>query len=553
MRRFAQLVVLSSVMIWTGVVSAAGGPKIEAVEDVVGKVRILCDIADVTVQLAGFSFQTKAGKAVVVGDVPVGAHEVVASKKGYRTWHSPVTVTPDAMVQINIKMWAAGDEQASDQEQEAEKKVVEAKEELAKEKELASGQAGSKSQEESGTAPAEEKSASAEVKDQDPAAPAKSDAAEEETKPAAEAAKPEAEESQTPAEKPKVEDGVTIASLLASAEEDMKALRLTTPDDNNALDKYNTVLAADPENREAREGLSRIVAVYVNLAQGAYNKGETQKAERLLERAVKAGPDDPRIAALREKLKSGTVAAGPKRQPKPRSRKDKKLPEVWVNSTGMKFILCPAGEYMMGSVAGVGFADERPQRKVVFERPFYIGAYEVTQLDYQRVMGENPSKFRETASDFQAKLQRPAERVDWAQANKFCATLSALERDNTYRLPTEAEWEYACRASGERVGPIGVKGSQTMPIGKGEPNAWGIYDMQGNVYEWCSDWYSPDAYALDVTVNPQGPPEGRDRVARGGSYESDHRDDGSTGSNQRAHFPPHFRKEFIGFRVVRVP
>ena len=624
MRRFAQFVVLGVLMIWTGAVCAASGPKIEAVEDVVGKVRILCDIAGVTVELAGFSFETKAGKAVVVGDVPVGAHEVVASKKGYRTWRSPVTVTPDATVQINIKMWADPDsgDQAAEKGKEAEQKVVEAKEELAKEKEQATGQAQPAAQDKAEqTQPqTEEKSSPAGVKEQETTVKADTDtqkpaaeeaktetaepkpAAEEdqaktkgqqaeaaqETKtaenepqpaaeeakaeekapqpateeakaeekvpqPAAEEAKAEGKTPQPAPQQPKGEEGLSVAALLASAEEDMKALRLTTPAESNALDKYTTVLAADPENQEARQGLNRIVEVYLNLAQGAHNKGDTAMAGRLLDKAAKARPDDPRIEAAREKMKSGPVVAKQEEQPKLRPKRTQKLPEVWVNSIGMKFILCPAGDYLMGSPSGVGFADERPQRKVTFKKPFYMGAYEVTQLDFQRVMGENPSKFRESASDFQAKLQRPVERVDWNQANKFCATLSALERDNTYRLPTEAEWEYACRAGGDRVGPIGVKGSQTLPIGKSEPNAWGIYDMQGNVYEWCSDYYADNTYSLDVAVDPQGPPEGREKVARGGSYDSDHRDDGSTGSNQRTHFPPHFRKEFIGFRVIRVP
>ncbi len=103
------------------------------------------------------------------------------------------------------------------------------------------------------------------------------------------------------------------------------------------------------------------------------------------------------------------------------------------------------------------------------------------------------------------------------------------------------------------MGPIGVKGSQTLPVGKSPANPWGIHDMQGNVYEWCSDYYSAKAYAEGDAVDPKGPAKGRHRVARGGSYMSDHSDDGSTGSNQRGHFPPHFRKEFIGFRVIRVP
>ncbi len=607
MKRFACIAALCSMLIWAGIASAAGGPKIESEEDVVGKIRVLCDIAGVKVQLAGFSFLTKAGKAVVVGEIPVGAHEVVATKEGYRTWRSPVTVTPDATVQINIKMWAAtgAEAEAVDSDQEAVEKVIKAKEELAQEKEQATGGSGTKAGETSApaTASAEEKpspkeaqpvagEAPAQVKEAEPAAEEAKPAAEEakpvveEAKPAAEEAKadtqdakPAVEETKTVAKEPqpKVEEApkgkdeagktdqdqdkqaggeedVSVDSLLASAQEDMKALRLTTPAANNALDKYNMVLAADPANAEAKKGLSRIVAIYVRLAQRAQGKGEAKKAERLLTKAAKAVPDDPRIANMRDKIKKAELAAAKKKEPKvAKAEKKPALPKVWVNTIGMKFILCPAGDYLMGSKAGEGYADERPQRKVTFSKPFYMGAFEVTQLEYQRVTGENPAKFRETASDFQAKLQRPVERVDWAQAKKFCAMLGDLDGGKVYRLPTEAEWEYACRAGRDRLGPVGVKGSQTLPIGKSEPNPWGIFDMQGNVFEWCSDYFSPKTYGLDVSADPQGPPEGRDRVARGGSYMSDHTDDGSTGSNQRGHFPPHFRKEFIGFRVVRVP
>ncbi len=164
-------------------------------------------------------------------------------------------------------------------------------------------------------------------------------------------------------------------------------------------------------------------------------------------------------------------------------------------------------------------------------------------------MGENPSLYRESAKDFKTVLLRPVERVDFATANKFCARLSALE-GKTYRLPTEAEWEYACRAGGPPLGAIGRHGYGTHAVGR-LANAWGIYDMQGNVWEWCADWYSPTYYASSEDVDPQGPPEGSEKVIRGGSFGSDDREEGSTRSNKRSAVAPHVRDQTLGFRVVR--
>lgn len=227
----------------------------------------------------------------------------------------------------------------------------------------------------------------------------------------------------------------------------------------------------------------------------------------------------------------------------------KALPREMTNSIGMKLILLPAGSFLRGSKLGQGFADERPQREITFTKPIYMGAFEVTQLEWQKVTGENPAKFRESPKDFAGVAERPVERVSWDMAVEFCAKLSALE-GQTYRLPTEAEWERACRAGGDVLPGIGVKGFQTRAVGQGDPNLWGFYDMQGNVWEWCSDWYNDEYYADSPDQDPQGPDKGNERVCRGGSFRSDDASQGSTGSNQRGHVAPHIRSPEIGLRVV---
>ncbi|MBW1712680.1 MAG: SUMF1/EgtB/PvdO family nonheme iron enzyme [Deltaproteobacteria bacterium] len=336
-----------------------------------------------------------------------------------------------------------------------------------------------------------------------------------------------------------------IRELLTAAEEDIKALRLTSPRANNAWDKYQQVQALDPDNKEVRQGLVRIVESYIFLAEKDIDQGELGHAEKNLSKAETVIPGDKRIEAVRERIQVKKKALAQKEK----GVIEKELPGQIVNSVGMKFVLCPAGSFIMGSRPTEGFKDERPARKVIFPKPFYIGRFEVSQLEYKRVMRLNPSRFRETTKDFQGELQRPVERVDWASANKFCLALSALEGKN-YRLPTEAEWEYACRAGGEPLGPIGIQGAETHLVGR-NPNAWGIYDMQGNVWEWCSDWYSPTYYASGDNVDPQGPSQGEHKVARGGSFISEDTAGGSTRSNQRSHFPPYLRDKTVGLRVVR--
>ncbi|MDQ0291906.1 SUMF1/EgtB/PvdO family nonheme iron enzyme [Oligosphaera ethanolica] len=211
--------------------------------------------------------------------------------------------------------------------------------------------------------------------------------------------------------------------------------------------------------------------------------------------------------------------------------------EEVVNTIGMRFRLIPAGTFRMGSEKGDDnegpvdeeamshFFSERPEHEVEITQPFYLGVTEVTQAQWEAVRGTNPSFYRGAAL--------PVDCVSWADAVAFCERLSATETGVTYRLPTEAEWEYACRAgsqqefswhwSDELEGEIGIEdyawyggnaSDATHEVGKLKPNRWGLYDMHGNVWEWCQDWAGP--YSQDKQTDPKGAAGGPFRLLRGG-------------------------------------
>ena len=196
------------------------------------------------------------------------------------------------------------------------------------------------------------------------------------------------------------------------------------------------------------------------------------------------------------------------------------LGDPLVNSIGMVLVPIPAGEFMMGDPTN----PTHPTHPVTLTKPFHLGAFEVTQEQYEKVMGKNPSRFKGT--------NNPVEKVSWDDAAEFCRRLSELPEEkaagHVYRLPTEAEWEYACRAGTTTAYSFGDDESQlgqyawfgknsgyaTHPVGEKKPNPWGLYDMHGNVWEWCQDWY--DDYPSEPVTDPTGPTTGSARVFRGG-------------------------------------
>jgi formylglycine-generating enzyme len=176
-----------------------------------------------------------------------------------------------------------------------------------------------------------------------------------------------------------------------------------------------------------------------------------------------------------------------------------------------------AGEFWLAKEMATH--DARPGFKVSVEKQFYIGKYEVTQREWNKVMGDNPSTFKnEKDSD-----DRPVENITWADAHKFIRALNKLENRKCYRLPTEFEWEYAARAGREKDIPwpeiqtmANLNKSTTEPVGQRKPNAWGLYDMLGNVWEWTADYYNEKIFA-----DEKPPTKGSQHVLKGASFVGD--------------------------------
>jgi len=290
---------------------------------------------------------------------------------------------------------------------------------------------------------------------------------------------------------------------------------------------------------------------------------------------------------------------------------------------GMELVLIPAGEFKMGIgesaeeaatffnktygrllVQADWFKDEHPQHRVRITKPFYLGAYPVTRGQFRQFVadagyktdaekGDDPGaygwdpdkkefvfneKYSWRNAGFEQTDEHPVINVSWNDAVEYCKWLSKKE-GKTYRLPTEAEWEYACRAgtttryySGDdpetlaKVGNVADAAAEaqfpdrtrtirasdgyvfTAPVGQFKPNAFGLYDMHGNAFEWCADWYGKDYYGKSPADDPKGPDAGDGRVLRGGSWVAW---PGSTRSAGRNWFGPADRSDFTGFRVAR--
>jgi formylglycine-generating enzyme required for sulfatase activity len=250
------------------------------------------------------------------------------------------------------------------------------------------------------------------------------------------------------------------------------------------------------------------------------------------------------------------------------------------NALKMKLCWCPAETFRMGSPAGeVGHANHEGPVDVTLRRGFWMGKTEVTQSQWQKVMGTGlrDQKRKGGIGEIGGEgPDHPMYFVTYTEATEFCGKLTTSERAAgrlpagwDYRLPTEAQWEYACRAGtttatafGDRLGSdqanfagdhpyngasLGPNHRATVPVGSYPPNAWGVLDMHGNVWEWCRDWY---ADSLAGGLDPEGPPSGAVRSNRGGAW-------GNLGaacrSASRAGNRPESRYDFLGFRVARVP
>lgn len=229
-----------------------------------------------------------------------------------------------------------------------------------------------------------------------------------------------------------------------------------------------------------------------------------------------------------------------------------------INSIGVEFVLIPAGSFTMGADTNLENASdhESPAHRVTISKPFYLGKYEVTQAQWMAVMGVNHSNFKGD--------NNPVDQVSWDDIQTFIHKLNAKEGHKRYRLPTEAEWEYAARAGtqsvfsfgndvtslGQYAWYLGNAKDSTHPVGQKQPNQWGLYDMQGNVWEWVADWHEQNYYQNSVSTDPQGPYKRTHRVYRGGGWS------GSAWYCRpacRSYIWPSYRSANIGFRLALSP
>lgn len=217
------------------------------------------------------------------------------------------------------------------------------------------------------------------------------------------------------------------------------------------------------------------------------------------------------------------------------------------------FVKIPSGEFLMGESKVIEFEkghfnnSERPVRKILISHDFEIGRYEVTQKQWEAVMGDNPSYFEGE--------QLPVDHVNWGDIEEFTKKLNSISKKYNYRLPTEAEWEYAARAgtTGDYAGDLDKmawyksnSGNKTHPVGTKQANAWGLHDMYGNVSEWCFDRYGE--YSTETLVDPVGALTGTVRVLRGCSWDDPANHCRSASRFAGASFG---RSYLVGFRLVR--
>ena len=250
--------------------------------------------------------------------------------------------------------------------------------------------------------------------------------------------------------------------------------------------------------------------------------------------AKKATTDSPKIEIIKD------------------TNESKNENQTITNTIGITFNLIQAGTFMMGSPEKERKNSNAHMHKVTITRSFYMGITPVTQKQWQVVMNNNPSAFK--GNDC------PVETVSWNDAQAFIKKLNEMEKNETYRLPTEAEWEYACRAGSTTRYCFGDdekilkdyawygtnSGGKTHPVKQKESNAWGLYDMHGNVWEWCEDWYGD--YPNEPVTDPSGPASGAGRVIRGGGWVDN---PGGLRSAIRNCGSPGYRGCHIGFRLLR--
>ena len=352
----------------------------------------------------------------------------------------------------------------------------------------------------------------------------------------------------TPVPMPTISDvGQQIAQLLEQGEAHFERQRYTTPEDSNAFAVYRDVLKLDPNNELALQRIQQMLDFYQSQAARAEQQGNRQKALQYYQRYLTIAPNDEAIWDKVAELEAPPTpvpatprpTATPARTPTPRSTATPPpvlapvTDQEWRDpSTGMEFVWIPGGCFQMGSPANEEGRDddEGPVHRVCLDG-FWMGKYEVTQAEWQTVMGNEPAYFNRSNRGKDSG-RYPVEQVSWGDVQEFIQQLNSRS-SVTFRLPSEAEWEYACRAGSQATYSFGNDSSRlgeyawyttnsrgtTHPVGQLKPNAFGLYDMHGNVWEWCEDpWHKNyqgaptdgSIWSEDGNVNL--------RVLRGGSW-----------------------------------
>jgi len=385
-----------------------------------------------------------------------------------------------------------------------------------------------------------------------------------------------------------------IEQLLKQADTYFDKRWFLTPEETNAFDVYQEVLEIDPTNRHAREKLRDMMRTYKAWGDSNYNKTNYSKAQTFYQRSLKIAQylvedlgDQSIIQEFQEvqkQLQALEATPTPSPMPTPMPTQTPLLPTPtpvptptptprpptptpfptptptpteWHDPvSGIDFVWVPEGCFQMGCVFGIDCdGDEKPVHKVCLDG-FWMGKYEITQAQWKKVMRNNPSNFKGDT--------RPVERVSWDDVQKFLRQLNQKAGKEMYRLPSEAEWEYAARAGtdtmfyfGNDVAGLGKyawyaenSGKKTHSVGQLKPNTWGLYDMYGNVYEWCQDWYGRGYYSKSPSKNPGGPSSGSARVLRGGGWGSVA---GYCRAASRLGISPDARSSIVGFRLLRTP
>lgn len=344
-----------------------------------------------------------------------------------------------------------------------------------------------------------------------------------------------------------------IRELLAAADKDLKENRLATPKGKNAYERYLQVLKLSPQNEEAQQGILKVAERYADLAENALVQDNYVKAQRYLESAKLINPKIKRYKKLKAAL------TGSKKRSY--SVSEKFQDRLADGSLGPEMIVVPAGSFKMGDITGKGMKYEKPVREVTIPKKFSIGTKEITFEEFDRFAKAMGAPLPNDSG--WGRGTNPVIFVDWNLAKAYTLWLSK-QTGFKYRLPTEAEWEYAARAGTETAYIWGndlIKDlanckscktdrshNKTTPVGSYEPNAFGLYDTAGNVWEWVEDcWTNTYEYApIDGSARLKG--DCSQRVLRGGSWLNQAK---SIRSASRSHDKKTAHFYFFGFRVVR--